>query len=269
MEFGISLQSILPIRSEPTHKAEMLSQILFGELFRIQQKEHNWLRIQLSYDNYEGWIEHNQVTLLDESEFIRLFNAETPSSLDLVQLLSNDSKKTILPIILGSSLPGLVDQHFRIKDQFFSFEGLTSETAPNEAVITPQERLSAKQKLIDDAMLYLNAPYLWGGRSPFGIDCSGFVQMVFKLNKIKLLRDASQQANLGESLNFVSESEPGDLAFFDDEEGKIIHVGLIMDKRRIIHASGKVRIDSIDHQGIYSEEEKKYTHKLRVIRRII
>ena len=85
MEFGISLQSILPIRSEPTHKAEMLSQILFGELFRIQQKEHNWLRIQLSYDNYEGWIEHNQVTLLDESEFIRLFNAETPSSLDLVQ----------------------------------------------------------------------------------------------------------------------------------------------------------------------------------------
>ena len=269
MEFGISLQSILPIRSEPDHKAEMVSQILFGELFRILHKELNWIRIQLSYDNYEGWIDLKQVTLLDESEFIRLFNAKTPSSVDLVQLLSNDSKKTILPVLLGSSLPGLADHHFRIKDQFFSFEGLTSDSLSLEVVPSQQERLIAKQRLIDDAMLYLNAPYLWGGRSPFGIDCSGFTQMVYKLNKIKLLRDASQQAAMGESLNFVSEAEPGDLAFFDDEEGKIIHVGLMMNKNRIIHASGKIRIDSIDHQGIYSEEEKKYTHKLRVIRRII
>ncbi len=269
MEFGISLQSILPIRLEPTHKSEMVSQILFGELFRIQQKHLNWLRIQLSYDNYEGWIELKQVTIFDESEFIRLFNAETPSSLDLVQLLSNDSRKTILPIVLGSSLPGLVDQHFRIKDQFFSFEGLTSDMRPPEAVMTKQERLNTKHRLIDTAMLYLNAPYLWGGRSPFGIDCSGLAQLVYKINKVKLLRDASQQATLGESLNFVSEAEPGDLAFFDDEEGNIVHVGLMMDKSRIIHASGIVRIDSIDHEGIYSEEEKKYTHKLRVIRRIM
>jgi gamma-D-glutamyl-L-lysine dipeptidyl-peptidase len=269
MEFGISLQSILPVRSEPTHKAEMVSQVLFGELFRILQNEQQWIRVQLSYDNYEGWVEQKQITILDEAEFVRLLNAETPSSLDLVQLLSNDSRKTILPILLGSSLPGLADQHFRIKDQHFSFDGLISEKGTIDAAMTPQERLSAKQKIIDDSMLYLNAPYLWGGRSPFGVDCSGFVQMVFKLNKIKLLRDASQQASHGESLNFVSESEPGDLAFFDDDEGVITHVGLIMDKHRIIHASGKVRIDTIDHQGIYNQEEKKYTHKLRVIRQII
>jgi gamma-D-glutamyl-L-lysine dipeptidyl-peptidase len=269
MEFGISLQSILPLRSEPTHTAEMVSQILFGELFRVLQKGENWLKVQLSYDNYEGWIDSKQVTFLNEPEFIRLFNAETPSSLDLVQLLSNDTKKTILPVVLGSSLPGLADFHFRVRDQIFSFEGLISAPGTVERIMTSQERLSAKQKLVDDAMLYLNAPYLWGGRSPFGIDCSGLVQMVYKLNKIKLLRDASQQVMLGESLNFVTEAEPGDLAFFDDEEGNIIHVGLIMDKRLIIHASGKVRIDSLDHHGIYSEEEKRYTHKLRVIRRII
>lgn len=269
MDFGISLQSILPLRSGPTHKAEMVSQVLFGELFRVLQKDAEWLRIKLSYDNYEGWINLKQVTLFDEPEFIRLLHAVTPTSFDLVQLLSNDSRKTILPIILGSSLPGLTDQHFRIKDQHFSYEGLTSETERFEVVMSPQERLTAKQKIIDDAMLFLNAPYLWGGRTPFGIDCSGFVQMVYKLHKIKVHRDASQQATMGEALNFVSETEPGDLAFFDDNEGNITHVGLMMDKHRIIHASGKVRIDSIDHQGIFSIEDKKYTHKLRVIKRII
>ncbi|HSN50385.1 MAG TPA: C40 family peptidase, partial [Bacteroidales bacterium] len=120
-----------------------------------------------------------------------------------------------------------------------------------------------------DAMLYLNAPYQWGGRSPFGIDCSGFTQMVYKLKRIKLMRDASQQANHGEPLSFITESEPGDLVFFDNEEGVISHVGMMIDKQRIIHASGSVRIDKIDHEGIYNEAEKKYTHKLRIIKRMV
>lgn len=269
MTFGISLQSILPVRSAPEHKSEMVTQILFGELFTTSEKEKEWIRIKLSYDNYEGWIQSNQVLNLEEAEFLRLFDADTPASYDLVQLLSNDSRKSILPILLGSSLPGLKDQQFRIKDQFFSFEGVVAGINPFETISTPQERLKAKRKIIEDSMLYLNAPYLWGGRSPFGIDCSGFVQMVYKLNRIKLLRDASQQAMLGESVNFVTESEPGDLAFFDDENGNIIHVGMIMDKNRIIHASGKVRIDRLDHQGIFNEEEKRYTHQLRVMKRIV
>jgi gamma-D-glutamyl-L-lysine dipeptidyl-peptidase len=269
MDFGISLQSILPLYAEPSQKSEMVSQLLFGEMFRVKENNGKWLRIQLSYDDYEGWAELKQITLIDEQEFIRLLGLETPASLDLVQLLSNETRKSILPVLLGSSLPGLTNQHFRIKDQIFSYEGLVAAKNPLESAVSPQERLSSKQKVIDDAMLYLNAPYLWGGRSPFGIDCSGFTQMVFRLNQVKILRDASQQAKLGEPLNFISETEPGDLAFFDDEEGNIIHVGLLMDKSHIIHASGKVRIDPIDHQGIYSQEEKKYTHKLRVIRRII
>ena len=117
--------------------------------------------------------------------------------------------------------------------------------------------------------MFLNAPYLWGGKTPFGVDCSGFTQMVYKLNGYKLMRDASQQSKQGEALSFIEESEPGDLAFFDNEEGNIIHVGIIMDDNYIIHASGKVRIDRLDHLGIYNAEINKHTHKLRVIKKII
>ena len=269
MDFGICLQSVVPVRIEPTHRSEMVTQILFGELYRIMSMEDSWLRVNLVYDNYEGWIDQKQSFPLDEKEFIRLINADTPASLDLVQLLSNETRQSITPIPLGSSLPGIADHKFSVAKEFFSFEGLVADTGALETAVTPQDRQKAKQKLIDDAMLYLNAPYLWGGRTPFGIDCSGLTQMVYKLKKIKLLRDAAQQATQGEPVNFISESEPGDLAFFDDEEGNIIHVGLMIDRYRIIHVSGKVRIDIIDHEGIFNEDEKRYTHKLRVIKRII
>ncbi|HAV55466.1 MAG TPA: hydrolase Nlp/P60, partial [Aequorivita sp.] len=126
-----------------------------------------------------------------------------------------------------------------------------------------------KEHIIETALLYLNSPYLWGGKTPFGIDCSGFTQMVYKLNGYKLLRDASQQATQGEALSFIEESEPGDLAFFDNEEGKITHVGIIMKENYIIHAHGKVRIDRLDHSGIFNYEMRGHTHKLRVIKRIV
>ena len=269
MEFGICLQSVISVRSEPSHSSEMVTQILFGELYRITGNENQWFRVRLTYDNYEGWINQKQSVLLNEEEFVRLINAETPSSLDLVQLLSNETLRTITPILLGSSLPGIAGQKFSIAENLFSFDGLVADATLLETAQTTQERQKAKQTIVDDSMLYLHAPYLWGGRTPFGIDCSGLIQMIYKLKKIKLLRDAAQQATHGESLNFISEAEPGDLAFFDDAEGNIVHVGMMVDKTRIIHASGKVRIDFIDHEGIFNEEEKQYTHKLRVIKRII
>ena len=126
-----------------------------------------------------------------------------------------------------------------------------------------------KAKLIDTAFLYLNTPYLWGGRTPFGIDCSGFTQMVYKLNGFKLERDASQQALQGEPLSFIEESEAGDLAFFDNDEGVITHVGIIMEDNYIIHSSGKVRIDRVDHLGIFNPDTQRHTHKLRVIKMYI
>ena len=162
---------------------------------------------------------------------------------------------TLLPIPLGASLSFL--NHSDINTAQFEFEG------------TKANGIQDKSKLINTAFLYLNAPYLWGGKTPFGIDCSGFTQMVYKLNGYNLFRDASQQATQGEALSFIEESEPGDLAFFDNEEGNIIHVGIIMENNYIIHASGKVRIDRLDHLGIFNPETQKHTHKLRVIKKVI
>jgi len=269
MEFGICLQSIVPVRREPAHPSEMVTQILFGELYRVVETNADWIRIQLTYDQYEGWISRLQARLIDESEFIRLYGAETAVSADLIQLVSSETEKMVFPIPMGSSLPGLKDQRFHVENEIFCFEGQTSDASLLEKAITPQDRLQSKNSIVQDAMLYLHAPYQWGGRSPFGIDCSGLVQMAYKYKMVKLLRDATQQAAQGEVVSLLAEAEPADLAFFDDPEGNITHVGLLIDRHRIIHCSGQVRIDTIDHEGIYHETLQKYTHKLRLIKRII
>ncbi len=268
MEFGICLQNIIPVRSDPNHRSEMMTQVLFGELYRVLEKHSNWLKIKLSYDDYEGWIEEKQHSSLDETEFISLSNAETPCSLDLVQLISNETRKSVFPIVLGSSLPGIEEFRFRVRDEHYVFDGQLSQISELEEAEIPQDIDDIKQAMIHDAMLYLHAPYLWGGRSPFGIDCSGLIQMVFKLKNVSMLRDTSQQSGQGEVVGLLEEAEPGDVAFFDNAEGQIIHTGLIIDRNRILHASGKVRIDTLDHEGIFNAEIQQYTHKLRLIKRI-
>jgi len=173
---------------------------------------------------------------------------------DLIDYITAENN-FMMPIPLGAALSFLDDSN--INKSNYDFEG------------AKVSGIKPKSELIKTAFMYLNAPYLWGGKTPFGIDCSGFTQMVYKLNGYKLLRDASQQSSQGIPLSFIEESEPGDLAFFDNEEGKIIHVGIIMENNYIIHASGKVRIDRIDHLGIYNAETNRHTHKLRVIKKII
>lgn len=269
MDFGIAHLSIIPVRREPSHRSEMVSQLLFGELYRITGTEGEWVNIKLAYDDYEGWINANQLYIIPETEFIRLFDAETAVTSELVQILENESTRAMLPIVLGSSLPGFDGRQVVINQTRFIFEGQTANTGMLERVASPNALSEVKRQLVDDALLYLNTPYLWGGRSPFGIDCSGFVQMVYKLKKVKLQRDASQQAMQGEVVALLAEAEPGDLAFFDNEEEVITHVGLLIDRQHIIHCSGKVKVDTIDHEGIYDETLSRYTHKLRLIKRMI
>ncbi|HEU4496226.1 MAG TPA: C40 family peptidase [Flavobacterium sp.] len=252
--FGICNLAIIPLRSEPNDRSEIVSQVLFGEHFAVLEQIKNWSRIKLHFDGYEGWIDEKQYQPISESGFRQLSSEAIILNGDLIEYIASPDN-LLIPIPLGSSLSFL--NNTAINKKGFIFEGMkVSGTNP-------------KSSLINSAFMYLNAPYLWGGKTPFGIDCSGLTQMVYKLNGYRLLRDASKQATQGEALSFIEESEPGDLAFFDNEEGKIIHVGIIMDDNYIIHASGKVRIDRLDHLGIYNAETNRHTHKLRVIKKII
>lgn len=252
--FAICNLAIIPLRAEPSDRSEIVSQVLFGEHFEILETQNQWSKIKLQFDRYEGWVDSKQYQIISEKSFISLSKDAVILNSDLVEYVTNPSN-VLLPIPLGSSLSFL--NHSEINIENFEFEGMK---------ITG---VKSKSDLITTAFMYLNAPYLWGGKTPFGIDCSGLTQMVYKLNGYNLLRNASQQSTQGDALSFIEESEAGDLAFFDNGEGKIIHVGIIMENNYIIHASGKVRIDRLDHLGIYNAEQNKHTHRLRVIKKII
>lgn len=252
--FGICNLAIIPLRAESSDRSEIVSQVLFGEHFEVLEQQQQWARIKLQYDGYEGWIDAKQFQSISEVDFRQLSVDAIILNSDLVEYITSPNN-LLMPIPLGASLSFL--NHSEINTAGFDFEGMKISG------------IKPKSNFINTAFMYLNAPYLWGGKTPFGIDCSGFTQMVYKLNGYRLKRDASQQATEGEALSFIEESEPGDLAFFDNEEGKIIHVGIIMDNNYIIHSSGKVRIDRLDHLGIYNAETNRHTHKLRVIKKMI
>ncbi len=254
--FAICNLSLVPVRREPSDKSEMVSQLLFGETVELINKQDNWRKIKMLYDGYIGWIDKKQIVPVAENEIKKIETSGIFTSGDLVQIAIWE-KNQICPLVLGSSLPVYNDHKFFIGSTEYIFDGNVIDVcSPNYT------------RILENAYMYLNAPYLWGGRSPFGIDCSGFTQMVFKLCGISLPRDTGQQVELGVTINLIEESKTGDLVFFDNAEGKISHVGIIIPGNQIIHASGKVRIDRIDHQGIYNDEMKNYSHNLRVIKRI-
>ncbi|MDP2721990.1 MAG: C40 family peptidase [Bacteroidales bacterium] len=258
--FGICNQSFAPVRKQPGDTSEMVNQLIYGDLLYIKAKVNSWLLIETVHDAYEGWVDIKQVKQLTKDQFRQL--ADSPkalvSSVAAVAALVDYMTGT-MHLSLGSTLYQFRNNTFNNMEGEATFSGelLTLNSNPDG------------QKIALDANRYLNAPYLWGGRSVWGIDCSGLVQMSYLLNGIALPRDAADQSQKGEIVHFIHEIKAGDLAFFDNEEGKIVHVGLIMPNKSIIHASGKVRIDSIDHQGIYQPQTQQYSHKLRLIKRII
>jgi hypothetical protein len=241
--------ALAPIRAENSDKSEMISQILFGEGLEILEIKADWSYIKCVYDNYEGWVDSKQYKItknLVSADFL---------SFHLSHACQFDSLS--FPLVLGSRLPNFDGINFTIEKEKYIYNG--------KAIDSKKNAISNLQKL---ALKYINAPYLWGGRSPYGIDCSGYTQMVFSFFNIVLPRDAYLQANLGETINFVGEARVADLAFFGKEE-KITHVGICLGNNEIIHASGKVRMDILDHIGIYNKELKKYTHFIKTIKRLI
>ncbi len=250
MLYGICNLSIVPVRFAADNTVEMVTQLLYGDHFKVLEQQKRWSRIRIAYDNYEGWISNTQFRLLSEEDYLHIEKSkDIRYTSDLIAFTETDNN-VLIPIVLGSSI---------------GHTALLSHTYEGSYIDAKRE----KTNLLETALLYLNAPYVWGGKTPFGIDCSGFTQMVYKINGYKLLRDASQQATQGEALSFIEESEEGDLVFFDNAEGVIDHVGIIMKNNYIIHSNGKIRVDRLDHTGIFNTETKSYTHKLRVIKKII
>lgn len=249
MQYGVGHLNIVPVRLENSDKSEMVTQLLFGDHFKIIDKRKNWVKIRIAFDQYEGWIDHQQYIEITEENYKQLDQQKNVLVADLVEFL-HDQNHQLQLVSIGANLKALPLLPFQ-------YDG------------KKMEKKLPKSELVKTALLYLNSPYLWGGKTPFGIDCSGFTQMVYKICGYTLKRDASQQATQGEALSFIEESEPGDLAFFDNAEGNIIHVGIIMENNYIIHAHGKVRVDRIDHSGIFNVDTNWYSHNLRVIKKIV
>lgn len=250
--YGIAKLSIIPCRADASDKAEITTQLLFGEVYKVIEEQEKWMKIQTQYDNYTCWIDKKQFSEITDEDYRNHAINNFPVSTSISTTLTNEDTNERMYITAGASLPFYQNKRCKIRSAYYKTDAEIS-TAQIE-------------DLEHYAKMYLNSPYLWGGRSPFGIDCSGFSQIVYKMCGIKILRDASQQAEQGEKVELI-EAKLGDLAFFENDKGKITHVGIMLDNKTIIHASGKVRIDTIDTKGIYKEEIKDYSHKFSFVKR--
>ena len=237
MVLGICDIAVLALRKEASHRSEMVSQLLFNEIYEIESEQSGWTLIRCLEDDYEGWIPSIQVHPLDEATYLE--QKDLPRY--IVHRPTIEYKGRLIG--LGTMLYECVDG-----------------TLPMPSSFNPD-------LMIKMGMQFLNTPYLWGGRNLFGIDCSGFVQICARAAGLLLPRDASQQIEKGENVYFLPEAQAGDLAFFSNEEGKVIHVGMMLNDSEILHASGRVRIDSIDQTGIFNRERNEHTHKLLAIKR--
>ena len=251
MKHAICTVAAAPMRQEPSHKTEMTNQLLFGETMKILEIRDEWFRVRSMYDNYEGWLTHHLIDDVDKDvarEPLQFVCSDLINSIQYFDQLINAP--------MGAALTGFKTESGTLWDDQYSFGGMYRSF----------EQPSREEELLETAKKWLNAPYLWGGKTFMGVDCSGFVQTVFRVHGIRIGRDAWQQAKEGEEVE-LSSIKTGDIAFFNNPDGKIIHVGILINASEIIHASGKVRIDKIDEEGIINLQTGKRTHQLHSMKR--
>lgn len=257
---AIVLHSVVPVRREPQETAAQETQLLFAETCTILSELDRWIEIKNDADGQHGWVDAKMLTRLSSAEWKLLRQAQCVArvKLPMAYALSMNNGQT-LPLAAGTCLPNYHDGQFELL-------GVPFRIDPSMVAAEPMEMTEAN--LLETVRFFLNIPYLWGGKNAMGLDCSGFTQVVLSLFGHSLLRNASEQVQQGRAIHSLSSARMGDLAFFDHEDGKISHVGLLLDKERIVHCSGRVKVEKIDEQGIFSVEAgNTYTHHLVTIRR--
>jgi gamma-D-glutamyl-L-lysine dipeptidyl-peptidase len=257
MQYAVCQVSIAPLRAHPNDKSEMMSQLLFGETVEWTDSKDNWRLVTCAWDGVTGWIDAKQIKAITVSEYVDYRDSHA-LSLSLVEgLMATDH---FVPLTLGAVLPRYDGLRCELGEQSFQFSG---------PVVTPAQAPQTGDWIAKIARRYLHAPYLYGGRSPFGIDAAGLIQMVFKIAGVKMPRTAGDQVNHGRVIDFTEQCQLGDIAFFDNEKGDINHVGIILPDCHVIHASGRVRVDKLDHFGIFNRENNRYSHQLRIVKRLL
>jgi hypothetical protein len=258
IDFGVCRLALVPVRNGPGDAAEQVTQLLFGDHYEVHSvsPDKKWISIRIITDQCEGWIDASQHHSITPEYLEQINQADFKITMDIAATILY--KKSPLTIVMGSIVPISTSELFKMEEQL-AFNG-------------ESKSLSVRRDfefLRTIALKYMNAPYQWGGKSPFGIDAGGLVQMVFKIAGYPMARHVGQQVVQGKKLKSIGEFKPGDLAFFSDKAGKPFHVGILLEEDRIIHSSGRVRIDHLNEEGILNAETKIYTHPLAEVRRII
>jgi gamma-D-glutamyl-L-lysine dipeptidyl-peptidase len=254
---GICLVAFIPVRKAPQEQSEMISQLLFGEYYYLEDIMDKWLKINTIFDHYSGWIDRKFFREADLEKGMDDLSHPVLYS-KIAEIETRDGSSQLIPA--GSSLPfyDQATQEFIIGKQKFSIRPLYGD------ILLPES-----QRVFETAVRFLNTPYIWGGRSVFGFDCSGLIQTVLKIHGVSIQRETSQQVLAGQGITELKNAIPGDLAFFCQDEGRINHVGMVLPDSQIIHCSGWVRVDLLDDTGIFNRERGAYTHKLMEVRRVL
>ena len=268
---GISLHSVVPVRTEAREGAEQETQMLFGEICEIidkpsdvrSQKSDRWYRIRLANDGSEGWVDAKMIAPIEGKDYTaykKAYASAATVAYPMTYAVSENNGQTI-PLTAGTRLTNYANGQFELLGVRFRID-------PNMVITSPLPM--DEQHLLQTVRFFLNIPYLWGGKNAMGMDCSGFTQVIMSLFGKTLPRNASEQAKQGRAVNGIEKIKAGDLVFFAHEkEERITHVGIAIDRERVIHCSGRVKVEKLDKHGIYSAEQGGYTHRLITIKRVV